>query len=103
MKEIEGKIRSARYAGISLRDYFGIEAGNKLRAFVYKLINALSLGNRDMFLDSVARMYSGLNKEIPDVIINVFADDESFKEIGYAYILGLKSEIKNNREEKTNG
>lgn len=100
VKEIDGKIKSAKYAGKLLKDFFGVEAENKLRGFLYKLINSLSTGNRDTFLDSITRMYSGINKEIPGVLINVFADDEAFKEIGYAFVLGLKSEDYEKKEDK---
>lgn len=91
MKVIDKKIISAKMSGLEMKRFFGVEAENKLRSYVYKLVNALSTGNRDMFLDAVTRMYSGINKEIPSVFINVFSTDESFKEIGYAYILGLKT------------
>ncbi len=94
MKVVDGKIKSARISGIELQRYFGIEAENKLRSFIYKLVNALGVGNKDLFLDTVVRMYSGINKAIPNTFINLFAGDERFKEIGYAYLLGLKSEQK---------
>lgn len=99
MKEVDGKIKSAKLSGIELQKYFGKEAENKLRSYIYKLVNALSVGNKEIFLDTVIRMYSGINKEIPNTFINLFAGDESFKEIGYAYLLGLKSEFKNEKEE----
>lgn len=100
MKEVEGKIKSARISGIELREYFGIEAENKLRSYIYKLVNALGVGNKELFLDTVVRMYSGINKEIPNTFINLFAGDERYKEIGYAYLLGLKSKFKEQEEEK---
>ncbi|MFA5449139.1 MAG: type I-B CRISPR-associated protein Cas8b1/Cst1 [Clostridia bacterium] len=86
----EKKIISAKMSGITIKRYFGTEAENKLRSYIYKLINALGTGNRDMFLDAVTRMYSGINMEIPSVFFDVFSSDEDFKEIGYAYVLGLK-------------
>lgn len=90
LEEIKSLIKQARYSGKELKEYFGKESENKLRGFIYKLINTLSSGNRNDFLDSIVRMYSGIGKEIPYVFINMF-DDSNFKDIGYAYLLGLKS------------
>lgn len=67
------------------------DTDNKLRGFVYQLINALQVNNRDMFLNLVIRMYSGYGKLVPDLFINTFKSDDEFKCLGYAYILGLKS------------
>jgi len=53
-------------------------------------------------------MYGGMNMPIPDTLINLFGDDESFKETGYAYIFGLKGSEENyksntvNKEESKN-
>ena len=90
-------------SGITIKNYFGKEAENKLRSYIYKLINALGTSNRNMFLDAVTRMYSGINKEIPSVFFDVFSSDENFKEVGYAYVLGLKGgefQNKNSQEEQ---
>lgn len=90
--DVEGKIKSAKLSGIELKEYFGAEAENKLRSYIYRLVNALGSNNLELFLDTVVRMYSGINKAIPHTFINLFASDESFKEIGYAYLIGLKTE-----------
>lgn len=67
---------------------------NKLRGLVYQLLNAVSLGNRDAFMNIILRTYSGYGKPVPNIFFNCFKGDESFKEIGFAYILGLKCELK---------
>lgn len=92
--DVDGKIKSAKLSGIELQDYFGDEAEGKLRSYIYRLVNALGSNNKDLFLDTVVRMYSGINKHIPNTFINLFANDDSFKEIGYAYLIGLKTKKK---------
>lgn len=83
------------------------DADNKLRGFVYQLLNTLQVNNRDMFLSLVIRMYSGYGKPVPDHFINTFKSDEEFKFLGYAYILGLKGNkaqentFEENKEEVT--
>lgn len=100
MKEMKKSTLSARYSGMELQEFFGEEAENKLRGYIYKLVNALSVGDKELFLDTVVRMYCGINKEVPNTFINLFADDENFKEIGYAYLLGLKAKLKDKNDQK---
>lgn len=78
------------------------EADNKLRGLVYQLINAVYTNNRDIFLSNITRLYTGMNISIPNVFANIFEDDEDFKEIGFAYILGLKGAY-NKKENKEKG
>ena len=66
---------------------------NKLRGLVYQLLNAVSLGNREKFLELLLRTYAGSGQPVPDIFFSCFESDESFKEIGFAYLLGLKSEL----------
>ncbi|MDD4290626.1 MAG: type I-B CRISPR-associated protein Cas8b1/Cst1 [Clostridia bacterium] len=101
MEEIKKTVQRAKYDGQLLRKDFGMDADNKMRGYVYKLTNALSTGNRDMFLDTVTRMYGGMGREIPSVLMNVFAGMETFKEIGYAYVIGLNSNFGGDKKEST--
>ncbi|MHB1153747.1 MAG: Cas8a1 family CRISPR/Cas system-associated protein [Eubacteriales bacterium] len=66
------------------------EIDNSLRSFVYRLTNAVSTGNRTMFIDSVIRIYTGKALPIPGFIKECMADDEIYKLIGQSFILGLK-------------
>lgn len=74
------------------------EADNKLRGLVYQLINSIHTSNRDLFLSNITRLYAGMNLTIPNVFTKIFERDEDFKEIGYAYVLGLKGAYYNNKE-----
>lgn len=73
---------------------------NRLRGLVYQLLNTVSLGNRDKFMELVLRTYSGINLPVPDIFFSCFGGDDDFKEIGFAYLLGLKSDYQKKEEEK---
>ncbi len=64
---------------------------NKLRGLVYQMLSAVSLGNRDKFMELALRTYAGQNLPVPDIFFSCFNGDEDFKQIGFAYLLGLKS------------
>lgn len=76
------------------------EADNKLRGLVYQLINSIHTSNRDLFLSNITRLYTGMNLTIPNIFTRIFERDEDFKEIGYAYVLGLKGAYYNNKEKE---
>lgn len=63
---------------------------NKLRGFAYQLLNALQVGDCNGFLNIVTRMYIGMGESIPSLFIKMINNEEAFKSLGYAYILGLK-------------
>lgn len=76
------------------------EADNKLRGLVYQLINSIHTSNRDLFLSNITRLYTSMNLTIPNIFTKIFERDEDFKEIGYAYVLGLKGAYYNNKEKE---
>ena len=85
---------------INLSEEENKEADNKLRGLVYQLINAVYTNNRDIFFSNITRLYTGMNISIPTIFTNIFEDDEYFKEIGFAYILGLKGAYEKEKENK---
>ena len=52
--------------------------------------NALSVGNRDDFLETIIRVYSGKGIAIPYIFKETYGSDEMFKAIATGFILGLK-------------
>lgn len=86
-KKYGESMRKLMTADIAERD-----RDNKLRGIVYQLLNSVSLGNRDNFMNLILRIYSSCGQPVPDIFFSCFESDETFKEIGYAYLLGLKSE-----------
>jgi len=78
---------------------------NKLRGFVYQLLNALKVGDCGGFLNVATRMYIGMGEPVPNLFIKMINDEEAFKSLGYAYILGLKGTAEEYMagKKKTNG
>lgn len=86
--KLEGeKLRAKVTEGLAERD-----KDNKLRGLVYQMLNAVSLGNRDKFMELVLRTYSGYNLPVPDIFFACFSSDDDFKETGFAFLLGMKSD-----------
>lgn len=72
---------------------------NRIRGFVYQLLNALKTNNPEKYLDVILRYYSGMGKSVPTVFCDMISDKETFQAIGYSYLLGLKGGIYNKKEE----
>jgi CRISPR-associated protein Cst1 len=68
------------------------DADNKVRGIVYQLLNALQVKDVHRFMDIALRLYTGLGKEIPRLFLQMFENDDSFRNLGYAFVLGLKGE-----------
>lgn len=94
-----------KLAGNIMRGYYKTDSDkvndidNKLRSFVYHLLNALKTGDKNAFMDIVLRMYSGQGKAVPDLFIEMLKSADNFKTLGYAYVIGLKGEKMKEKEE----
>ncbi len=75
------------------------DADNKLRGFVYQLLNALQVNDREQFWNLVFRMYSSISVSVPKVFLETFSSKDELQYLGYAFVLGLKNE-KYNSEDK---
>lgn len=75
------------------------DADNKLRGFVYQLLNALQVNDREQFWNLVFRMYSSISAPVPKVFLETFSSEDELQYLGYAFVLGLKNE-KYNSEDK---
>lgn len=85
--------------------YYDKKSENKIPGITYKLLNALKVNDKDGFMDTLLNSYSYLAKPIPRDFIEVFSNKETFKTIGYAFMLGvsgnrLKQEDGGNSDEK---
>lgn len=74
------------------RDVSITERDDKLKGIMYQFLNAVSLSNRDAFMNMLIRSYSSVGQPVPDIFFSCFESDEKFRTIGYAYLLGLKSD-----------
>jgi CRISPR-associated protein Cst1 len=68
------------------------ETDNKLRGTVYKLLNALKTNNNTTFIDILLRLYTGMGKPVPELMIEMQRSEEDFQQLGYAYLIGIKGE-----------
>lgn len=73
---------------------------NKLRGIVVKLQNALRVENKDLFFDLLIRLYSSINKSIPDSFLQAMSNSEDFKEIGTAFLLGILGDKADNNQKE---
>jgi CRISPR-associated protein Cst1 len=73
---------------------------------IYQLLNALSVKNKEKFMDIILRVYcsSKLSKNIviPDAFINMLGNTELFQQYGYAFVLGLRGSHPTNTKEDKN-
>lgn len=80
-----------------------------LRGTIYQLLNALSVRNRDKYMDIVLRLYSsyssGNGKDGKDLLmpmgfVSMLEDDEKFLQYGYAFLLGLQGMYEGKKEDE---
>lgn len=66
----------------------------------YGLLNALQAGDKNRFLQLVMRQYLSMNLQVPDLFIDTIADDEAFRAIGNAFLIGLNAEEPRKQKEE---
>jgi len=72
-----------------------------IRGTIYQLLNALSVGNVEHFMEVIMRIYCSTKLQIPNVFIELLKDRDTFVEYGYAFLLGLQGSHYEKKEEKT--
>jgi CRISPR-associated protein Cst1 len=65
---------------------------NAIRSLVYQLLNSLETRDSYRFFDVIARTYTGNSLQIPKLFVNMFENEETFLNLGYAFVFGLKGE-----------
>lgn len=100
MEKLEDDIvKKANQQGYFLREeYRNKKAVSKLNGISYRLLNALKVNSKDMFMDTVLNCYLYTSKSVPPVLLEGLKDDIAFKTIGYAFVSGLiegKENVKN--------
>lgn len=73
-----------------------------IRGTVYQLLNALSVGNVEHFMEVIMRVYCSTKRQVPNVFIEFLKDRDTFVEYGYAFLLGLQGSYYEKKEEKVN-
>lgn len=94
------KLCEAKDEGNKLRDQMAKRINGKNTVTLsYGLLNALQAGDKNRFLQLVMRQYLSLSLPIPDLFIETITDDEAFRAIGNAFLIGLNE--KKQKEEET--
>ncbi|WP_239255459.1 type I-B CRISPR-associated protein Cas8b1/Cst1 [Listeria ilorinensis] len=87
------QLNLARYKGNELRKaYLEKNSVHKIDGINHKLLNALKTNNCYDFMDITLRAYSYTKKPAPNILLEAFKSAESFKTVGYAFVLGLQGE-----------
>ena len=88
------KLKSIRYAGREIRDYYeSINSKNKINGIAYKLLNTAKVRNKKDFMDTILRLFMSCEKSVPTAFLNVMSESElDFESIAYSFISGLISE-----------
>lgn len=110
MDDMQKTVNTAWAIGKEMRNVLADDAAekdkdNKLRGFVYQLSNALTVGNREQYMNLIIRAYTSKGKPIPYIFTNCFESDELFNCIGYGFVLGIKADDfskSNNNNENEN-
>ena len=94
-------IKKANGLGYGLKEaYKRKKAEDKLNGIAYRLLNALKINNKDMFMDTVLNCYLYTQKTVPPIFLDALKDDLAFKNIGYAFVTGL---IEGKADNNSNG
>lgn len=73
-----------------------------IRGTVYQLLNALSVGNVEHFMEIIMRVYCSTKLQVPNAFIEFLKDKDTFVEYGYAFLLGLQGSHYEKKEEVVN-
>jgi CRISPR-associated protein Cst1 len=88
------------YEGQSISRYFyDEEKENQLQGISYRLLNACKSGNKQLFFDTLMRLYLAANRTMPSTFLTIFHErDMEFVEVGYSFITGLQEQPKGEKE-----
>ena len=88
-KEIDVLAR-ARSAGSKLKDRYNSKGSeHKLQGICYRILNGIKTNNISMTMDTILNCYLYCGEYVPKIITKMISEEETFKEIGYAFVSGL--------------
>ena len=96
-------IVKSREIGFALRrKYEAADVIKKVDTITYKLLNALKVKSSNKFLDIVINSYMSFGSSIPDVFLQTLMNEDKLLHVGYAFVLGLKGEVKDKEKQEDN-
>ncbi|MBC1418947.1 type I-B CRISPR-associated protein Cas8b1/Cst1 [Listeria fleischmannii] len=75
------------------------EREQKIRGIAHQLLNAVKTVNRGLFMDILLKNYSGIDMQVPKILLRIFDNDDNFRTIAYAYLTGLIGDTKEDNKE----
>ena len=76
-------------------------AENKIQGLAYRLLNATNSRDKKQFMDSLLRIYMGVGKEVPNVLLNVMHEENmAFETVSHSFVSGFISKGDNKNEEE---
>ena len=88
-KEID-ILTEARETGEKLKwKYKAKDAEHKLQGICYRILNGIKTNNISMTMDTILNCYLYCGEYVPKIITKMISEEETFKEIGYAFVSGL--------------
>jgi CRISPR-associated protein Cst1 len=79
-----------------------VQGEGKVKSYIYKLLNALRTNNTSEFVNTVIKLYIDAKKEIPASFLKMLNDEEQFKILGNAFVMGLLGQESYNEENENN-
>lgn len=96
-------VESAYSSGWAIKSKFGTEDTSikKIKGIAYRLLNAVKVGNKKEFYDSVLRICMSTDFNMPKALVDVMDQSEAFDSVAIAFIAGLLGQ-NNTKEVKVN-
>lgn len=95
----EKDLKKFRKEGIIIRDIYRSKYNqNKAKGLAYRLLQNLKANNQQEFLNNILNSYLYLDRIIPSEFISKQGQDIEFNQLGYAFVAGLISDLKDNVE-----
>ncbi|WP_131925454.1 type I-B CRISPR-associated protein Cas8b1/Cst1 [Hazenella coriacea] len=87
------KLTKLFFEGKELAALFHLQQkDNQLQGISYRLLNACKAGNKQLFFDTLLRVYMTSNRIVPSLFLNILHEkDLDFVEVGYSFISGLQA------------
>lgn len=79
----------------------GSSDDSALIATSYKLLNSIKSEEINQFIDIVYRLYNSTKKAVPSEILQILSNENDFKNMGQAFLLGFRGSFYEKEKEET--
>ena len=94
--------KNAMADGKKLNHHLTYVAKKDVGSVMYRLLNALQTNNKHDFLNTVLRLHTSYGLGLSTDFIKLLNEPSFFKDMGYAYLLGLKGVSDKNQSNEEN-